>query len=110
MLEKSRTIALTALFSMVTLLTMGCQSGQTEKSSSEKPASKSSDTSSTVVTTEDLDPKNEAEQTRWPHQVTTDKYTITFYEPQPTDWDNYQELQAWMAISATGEGLDEKLY
>ncbi|MBV1907008.1 MAG: hypothetical protein KUG75_13100, partial [Pseudomonadales bacterium] len=87
-----------------------CQSGQTEKSSSEKPASKLSDTNTTVVTTEDLDPENEAEQIRWPHQVTTDKYTITFYEPQPTEWDNYQQLQAWMAISATGEGLDEKLY
>jgi len=42
--------------------------------------------------------------TNWPVTTNVNGITVTFYEPQATDWKDYKELSARMAVSAQESG------
>ena len=42
----------------------------------------------------------------WPVTVVKTEAEITFYEPQISSWDNYDHLNAWMAVSINGLDFD----
>ena len=51
-----------------------------------------------------------ADGTSWPITNNVKGYTITWYEPQATDWKDYKELDGRMAVSITQPGKTTPVY
>ncbi|MDR2916081.1 MAG: hypothetical protein LBV74_14860 [Tannerella sp.] len=45
----------------------------------------------------------------WPRQISNDKATLVYYQPQIDKWDNYKKLSGRMAFSLTPAGKQEVL-
>ena len=47
---------------------------------------------------------------QWPHTVKGKEAEVTFYEPQISDWKDYQQASAWLAVSAIRTGTKTAVF
>lgn len=47
---------------------------------------------------------------QWPYTVVEGNDTATFYEPQVSEWQNYQHIKAWLAVSVKKTGEEKTIF